>query len=671
MVSRYNKNSYNELELKLYKKNVLYIVCSLFIIVLVGYIFKIQVLSDSKISSFAYNQDIIRPHRGQIFMQNYALNTPKSLTLSNYSTRVIVNPNNLKKLITKRSIDDLNQALSSILSYSSKLVRERLDIALTQNTQYYILFPNIDNNIAKQLKAALNESFYQGSDYNKYEFTTWLGYEDVELRVYPENNLASSVVGYLSDNFWANEDIVKEKRCSNMIENNSVYQANGYKVGLSGIEGKYCSALYGVNGMRGVSQAKQGENINLTIDYNIQKEAERINEKILLENSNSKGKPKNVVSLIVEINNPDQTKNGRVLAMASNPSFNPNEYSKEYESKPEAFLNYATDVAYEAGSVLKPLMVGTMLNEYYLTKEQDPTATCATNKKVCVGPDWYFNDLCGGKNYTYGNETIKIKNYNGNCFPGNPGLKEVLRDSINTGIADMSKNITTESLRSYFGDKFGFGSVTGIKAYNESAGNIRSMYDNGGYNINNAFIGFGQGFTNTPVQLAQAYIPIVTGGFNYPIKYIENKDSIAPQQVLKPITSNLVKGYMAATSNEGYNGTGAKLQLDGYGNGTKTGTAQISTSLPIKGPDGKPQLDEKGKEKRVWCDYNCNSEKGLYEHTLVGFAPVNKPRFLLIMKVSEPRPYESANTSANQVLSKPWKELMQYALEYMQTPREY
>jgi cell division protein FtsI/penicillin-binding protein 2 len=495
MVNRYSKNTVDDIEMASYKKNILYGVCLLFIVIMLGFIFRIQVLGNNKNTSFAYNQDIIRPQRGQIFMQNYALNSAKPLTLSNYSTRVIVNPINLKKLTGKQSLLDLTLALSSILSYPSKLVGEKLELAVKEDNQYLILFPNIESNNAIQLKGTLNDSFYLGSDYSKYDFGSWLGYEDVELRIYPENNLASSVVGYLSDNFWSNDDIIKEKRCGNVVEKNSVFQANGYKVGLSGIEGKYCSALYGTNGMRGVTSSRNGENINLTLDYNIQKEAERINEQLIKDNSNNKGKPKNVATIVVEVNNLDQSKNGRVVAMASGPSFNPNEYSKEYEIKPEAFLNYVTDVPYEAGSVLKPLMVSTLLNEYYINKEQSPNATCANNIKVCVGPEWTFKDLCGGKNYTYGDETIKIKNYNGNFFPGNLGLKEVLRDSINTGIADMSKNITTESLRSYFADKFNFGKVTGVEAYNEAAGNIKSMYDNGGYNINNAFIGFGQGFT--------------------------------------------------------------------------------------------------------------------------------------------------------------------------------
>jgi cell division protein FtsI/penicillin-binding protein 2 len=671
MVNRYNKYSYEDFESSIYKKNILYAVCLVFIMTMLGFIFKIQVLSENKNSSFAYNQDIIRPQRGQIFLQNYALNTPKALTLSNYSTRVIINPINLKKITAKVPLLDLNLALSSILSYPSKLVSERMDLGMKETNQYFILFPKIESVNAIQLKSTLNDSFYLGSDYSKYDFGSWLGYEDIELRIYPENNIASPVVGYLSDNFWANEDIIKDKRCGDIVDKNSVFQANGYKVGLSGIEGKYCSKLYGSNGMRGVTTSKNGENINLTLDYNIQKEAERINEQLIKDNSNNKGKPKNVATIIVEVNNQDQSKNGRVVAMASNPTFNPNEYSKEYESKPEAFLNYVTDVPYEAGSVLKPLMVSSLLNEYFINKESSPGGTCASNSKLCVGPNWTFKDQCGGKSYTYGDETIKIKNYNGNCFEGNLGLKEVLRDSINTGIADMSKYITTESLRSYFADKFNFGKVTGIEAYNEASGNVQSMFDNGGYNINNAFIGFGQGFTTTPAQLAQSYIPLVSGGFNYPIKYIENKETSKPIQVLKPETTKYVKDYMAAVSSEGYRGTGSKLLLDGYGNGTKTGTAQIARSLPIKGPDGKPLLDEQGKEKRSWCDYNCNSEKGLYEHTLVGFAPVNKPRFIIVMKISEPRPYESANTSANQVLSKPWKELMQYTLDYMQVPKEY
>ncbi|MGL4759032.1 MAG: penicillin-binding transpeptidase domain-containing protein [Patescibacteria group bacterium] len=668
----FQKSIPDQANVELQKRNILFGIVLTFVVVLMIYIFNLQLMRDNSLDKYIFTQDVLRPQRGQIFLQNYALNSPKALTISNYSTKVIINPDNIKKIIVEENnTNDIVEVLSSILTIQSKFVNEKLTEALKTTGQYFVLFQNISSDQSIKLKQFLNEKTYVNSDYAKYKVNSWLSYEDSELRIYPEKNLAGPVLGYTSENYWSNEDIRNEKRCQDLLEKNKNFQANGYKVGLSGIEGSFCSKINGTNGLRNLQLASNGEDVYLTLDYNLQKEAERINQKIITDNSNSRGKPKNAVALIVEVNNNDPNKNGRVLAMASNPTFDPNNYSSEFVKNPESFLNYATDVPYESGSVIKPLMVGSLLDQYYQAIKDDPTGNCTTNKKLCVSPNWTFEDKCGGKVYNYTTESIRIKNYNNNCFPGTNGLKEVLRDSINTGIADMSQYITSEVMKEYFVDKYKFGSITNLNTYNESSGNTKTFKDNYGYNINNAYLGFGQSFTNTPVQLAQAYIPFLSDGWNFPVNYLDNNKVSNPEKVIKTEVTNLVKNYMAATSNEGYYGQGSGLVLDGYGNGTKTGTAQIAKSNILIGPDQKPLLDEKGKEKRVWCGYDCNSEKGLYEHTMVGFAPVNKPRLMLILKVSEPRPYESANTSANQVLAKPWKELMQYSLEYLKIPKEY
>jgi cell division protein FtsI/penicillin-binding protein 2 len=654
------------------KRNIIYTISLIFILVLIVYVFRLQVFTDPKSLGQSYNQELLRPDKGQIFIQNYALNSPKPLTISNYSTKIIINPTAFNKTLqlNKIELDDACAVLASLLNFPVSQIKQKIQENVINNpSAYYILYPNVTPELSIKLKTILNTNFYRGGDYSKYNITNWLSYEDNESRIYPQANLAGPIVGYASDNYWSTADIEKEKRCGDLIDKNRLFQSTGYKVGLSGLEAQFCSKMNGTNGLRGIKEPIAGDNIYLTLDYNLQKEAEKINDTIIKENTNGKGKPKNVTSIIIEVNNPDTTKNGRVVAMASNPTFNPNEYSKEYENNPTAFLNYATDVPYEAGSVLKPLMVSTLLNEYFVAKKDNPGGNCGTDKRLCVSPDWSFEDTCGGKRYS--SENILIKNYNNNCFTGTLGLKEVLRDSINTGISEMATNIKTEVLRDYYLNKFNFGRLTSVMANNEAVGNVQSIKENNGYNINNGYFGFGQGFTNTPIQLIQSYIPLTTGGFQYPVKIVEDNQTIKPEQIIDPEAARLVKGYMAATSYEGYRGTGAKLGLDGYGNGTKTGTAQIARFNPLFGPDNKPLLDAEGKEKKEWCGYDCNSEKGLYEHTLIGFAPFNTPRFIVLIKVSEPRPYESALTSANQVLKKPWQELMQYTLEYMKIDKEY
>ena len=653
------------------KKNILCFFCLFFVFVLIFQVLKLQALTDTY-SGYTYSQEIIRPQKGQIYLNNYSLSIKKPLTFSSFSTKVIINPKNFNLLRKTKKLDvpELASVIASILNIPIQDIIERLNKQIINNNNTYLVFLNtLTSDSTVSLKNALDSINLKASDYNKYSLNTWLSYEDVELRSYPENNLAGSLVGYSSDSYWSVEDIKKENRCPDLLENNKAVQASGYKVGLTGLESKYCSQMYGKNGLRNSEEVSNGNDINLTLDYNLQKKAEEINNKIILDNTNNKGKPKNATTIIVEINNSDVTKNGRVLAMASNPTFDPNNYSKEYEKIPEAFVNYSSEVSYESGSVIKPLITSVLLNEYFKARSDNPNGNCTNDKRLCVSPDWKFDDTCGGKRYS--KENILIKNYNNNCFGPNLGLKEILRDSINTGIAEMALNVKTEKLREYYSDTFNFGRVTKLQLNNEASGNTKSLQENNGYNINNGYFGFGQGFTNTPLQLAQAYVPLLSNGYNYPLKLLENDKKIDPKKVLDKQATELVRSYMVATSAEGYRGTGKKMLLNGYGNGTKTGTAEIARFDNQLDQNGKPILDKDGKEKKVWCGYDCNSQKGLYEHTLVGFAPANNPRFIVVTKVSEARPYESTLTSANQVLRDPWLEMMQYTLEYMQIPSQY
>lgn len=676
--SNFQKNKFNKDKVNLgfnsfaFKKNLLFVFSSIFVFSMIVYVIRLNSLTESLAGGVGFNQDVIRPQKGQIFMQNLALRNFKPLTFSNYTTKIIVNPKNLNQLIGSKKIskEEIGSVVASTLNLPYKEVLQRVELSLANiDIAYFILFPNVNPETASNIKNILDTSLPRSSDYYKYNIQNWLSYEDVETRSYPESNLASNVIGYSSESYWANEDIQKENRCSGLLDNNKRAQANGYKIGLAGLEAKYCSEIYGQNGLRSIKENVKGKDIILTLDYNLQKQAEKITNSIITENTNNKGAPKNATTIIIEVNNPDSSKNGRVLAMASSPFFNPNEYSKDYETKPSSFLNYATDVPYESGSVLKPLMVSMLLNEYEIAKKENPDSNCEKDKRLCVDYNWKFKDTCGGKRYS--SENILIKNYNNNCFPGENGLKEILRDSINTGIAELGQNIKTEVLRDYYLNKFNFGKQTPIKLFNESSGTVKSMLENNGYNINNAYFGFGQGFTNTPIQLLQSYIPIVSEGQTYPINIIESDNAKKYSQTLFPTVANTVKNYMAATSSEGYRGTGPKMELNGFGNGTKTGTAQIARSENLLDENGKAKTDESGKELKVWCGYDCNSEKGLYEHTMIGFAPVSKPRILVLTKVSEARPYESTLTSANQVLRKPWLEMTQYALEYLEVYKGY
>jgi cell division protein FtsI/penicillin-binding protein 2 len=664
------------------KSIILYTVSTLFVLYFCLYISNIQKSSVKGAFTFLDSQELLTPKKGQIYLQNLTLQNYKELTKTAYYTKLIINPSNLNYQLKlgKFNLDEASLIIKNLTSLELQTIKTNLTNGIkNEESSYFVLANNLEQSSTLKLRNIMTQGFFEQSDYQKFNLNSWLYYEDYEIRAYPNNNLLANAIGYSSSSIWSTNDIKKEGRCDKLLQNNQSAQKTGYIIGLTGLEAKYCGELYGYNGSKNKKQPVDGEDLFLTIDYNLQIKAEEINQKLITNNTNSKGAPKNATTMIVEVNAPDPINNGRVLAMASSPNFNPNDYSNDYQTKPSAFLDYNTDSAYENGSVIKPLFVSALLNEYTIAKQDNPSGSCEVDKRLCVSFDWRFKDTCGGRKLTYPKETITIKNFNNICYTGDPnkggtnGLKEVIRDSINTGITEMSLNITSSKLTEYL-NNFGFGQKTTLDMPIETGGNTNAFKTSSGYNINNAFFGFGQGFANTPAQLLQAYIPLTNGGFSYPLKLVSkigtktvnySEDQNFGKSILNQEAANAVKSYMIATSSEGNRGVGKKIELNGYGNGSKTGTAQIARSEIVKDAYGQPILESDGQPKREYCDYDCNSKKGLYEFTLIGFAPAQKPRFLILTKVSEPRPGESENLSNYNVQKKEWEEMMQYTLEYM------
>ena len=98
---------------------------------------------------------------------------------------------------------------------------------------------------------------------------------------------------------------------------------------------------------------------------------------------------------------------------------------------------------------------------------------------------------------------------------------------------------------------------------------------------------------------------------------------------------------MQAVIDEGYLGQQVgKNSIPGYSVAAKTGTAQITRQY-----DGKP------------CDYTCNTEKGLFDHTLIGYGPTVNSQVMVVIKISEPNPGVVTNF-ADTTLMPGFKEMM-------------
>lgn len=322
--------------------------------------------------------------------------------------------------------------------------------------------------------------------------------QNVSERLYPFGSLASHLLGYTGPNDKDN--------------------GSG---GRYGVEEKYNNFLSG---------DKNGKDVFLTIDSNIQKEAERILDNVIKKYNATGG------TVIVQ-----EPKTGKILAFGNYPNFDPNAYSK-YPVK--NFLNPATEQIYEPGSVFKVLTMAAGIDSGKIT------------------PETSFMDE--GK-LVFGEHTIRNWDLKAH---GRVTMTNVIELSLNTGAAFAQKQTGDKVFRSYL-EKFGFGSKTGIDLPGELKGDLRTI-NLKEPPVNFATASFGQGVSVTPIQMINAFNAIANGGkLMKPYVNIDTK----PQIVEKVITNETAKKVTAMMVSAVDKAEVAKIS--GYSIAGKTGTAQV------------------------------------------------------------------------------------------------
>jgi len=700
------------------------VIFSVIFLSLVFQFYNLQVLNQSLgAGNSLHNLSLTFPERGQIFVQDISFNRDnRPLTSSIYTSKVTLNPATLKTMIETEvtTREDALQSVSGSLNIPLDEVATIIDRELSREKprQYAVLHEDLDVDQTRQLKTLLLLGEHENVEFGTQNFINWLNVEDTEVRTYPEGKFLSPTIGYMREKPAPAEEVAALPGCGYMIQQNIERGTDfiQYKMPSGGLEQRFCSELAGLNG-RGLSnaeiaegsdtlQAVNGGDVYLTIDYNIQRKAEDILARMIRNNSNAQGAPKDGSIIVVEANHPTNPQlNGRVLAMANYPSFDPNIYTQEFEKDPAAFRNTTTSADYEIGSVMKPMTVAMALNEYFEATEKNQSRTpqrqCPGGDspldlaaqqpdkydlRLCISPNWTFNDYEGGaKTFTELNgDTLQVANYNSNYFGSNQGLSNILRDSINTGISDIMDNHSREQVNEYFLNRFRFGQTTLADLPGDAHGNTQPFQNEIGKRISNTFFGFGQGFTASPFQVARAYMPILHEGQMiepYVVDRIEYSNQVVdygttqgskifrpePEEVIRPEVAQLVKSYMVNTSQQGYRGRSHPINLDGYSNGSKTGTAQIARFVDVKDENGNPIIEANGQTRKVWLGYDDHSALGLTNHSFVGFAPENNPRVLVFLKMAEPQP-GNVQASSLVTLKDPYKEMLQYTLEYLGVP---
>ncbi len=339
-----------------------------------------------------------------------------------------------------------------------------------------------------------------------------IGFQEDSRRVYPSNELACQILGFVGTD----------------------------DVGLSGIEKYYDSVLAGTpgkliaeRGTRGIpipggvsyeEKAVDGENIVLTIDKDIQYQAH-----VELQAAVEKWGAKGGSVLIMD------PKTGAILAMASTPTFDPNKFST---ADPKSFRNRPIVDTYEPGSTIKSLTAAAVIEEKMFTPESmfdlPPTI------KV------------GGRTIHESHPRGQVK----------WSLTDIVTNSSNVGAVKLGIALGEDRLYSYF-SRFGLTEKTGVDFPGEATGWLPPPSQWSASSIGN--IPFGQGVSVTPLQLARALSAIANGGelvtphFLQTLPDSPDKTLVWPKErAISAETAAEMRGVLKAVVTEG-TGSGAKV----------------------------------------------------------------------------------------------------------------
>lgn len=421
-------------------------------------------------------------------------------------------------------------------------------------------------------------------------------------RYYPYDTLASKVLGF----------------------------TGGDNQGIIGLEVKYDDYLQGTNGKiltltdaRGVEIENAGEsrldpvdgnNLVISIDYNIQMYAEQVATKVMEQ------KQADHVSILIM--NPQ---NGEIYAMANVPEFNLNEpfvlnydagtdmdAAKKQELLNQMWRNPCINDTYEPGSTFKII-----------------TASAALEQGVVTLNDNFF---CPGYKIV---EDRRIRCHKAGGH-GAENFEQGLMNSCNPVFMELGLRLGADNFYHYF-RQFGLLSKTNIDLPGEAATIMHSL-DNIGQ-VELATMSFGQSFQITPVELATTVSSIINGGrrvtphFGVKVQTPDGEDVEILQYdqvdgIVSEETSKTMRTLLEKVVSEG---SGKNAKIEGYAIGGKTATSQTLPRSAHK-----------------------------YISSFLGFAPAEEPTVLCLVIINDPQGVYYGGTIAAPVCKEVFENILPY-----------
>jgi len=419
-----------------------------------------------------------------------------------------------------------------------------------------------------------------------------LGFTREPRRFYPNRTLAATVMGHAG----------LDGRGQEGVELALDRHLRGQNSSLQGVRDALGRELF-LDGM-GESADGAGSDVTLTIDRYLTFVTEQA-----IADAQARHHAKAVVAIVMD------PRNGEVLAMASTPSYNPNDPSTAVE---RAARNRAITDAFEPGSTMKTFTIAAALDAR------------------AVRPTDQFDCMMG--RLTVGKYTIHDTHPHGALT-----VAEIFKFSSNIGATKVARRLGRERFADALG-RFGFGRPTGVGLPGERAGLLRPV-DKWG-DIGFANVSFGQGLTVTPLQVVAAMSAIAAGGVYHPPRIItrvvrrDGSEEPLPERPAVRVISERAAAEMT-TIMEGVTqvgGTARAAAVDGYVVAGKTGTAQ----------------------KVSGGHYDASK----WVSSFIGFVPAEAPRVAITVMVDEPQGAHLGGAVAAPI----FKEIAEQALRYLHVP---
>ncbi len=426
-------------------------------------------------------------------------------------------------LTEMEDVDAMAYVLGTYLNMTVEEVKDKL-VNSPESWTYIVVKDYVDADTVAALQDVLKQLDDAGDNR-----LNGLGFKPHYQRSYPEKNLASNVLGF----------VTRDGR------------------GYFGIEEKYNDLLAGIpvqvwvprdpNKAIDIPKVPNGTTLVLTINRDLQAKVENILDQALNEYG-----AKNGTIVVMD------PKTGEILAMATTPRMDLNNYTDYFTIYDNGSqYNRSIGMAYEAGSVVKVLTMAAALDTGTVT----PETTFIDTGSIEVGG-------------------ITIQNWDRQPW-GQQDMIGCLKHSLNVCLAWIATQMGSPNFYSYM-EHFGLGHPTGIDLSGEAMGRLKIPGDSDWYPVDLGTNAFGQGVTVTPLQMLMAVSAIANNGemvtphvlyamlrdghqYNVPSQYAGSPISVQTAQTLTQMLSVSVEDESVGAL------------LPGYRIAGKTGTAQIPT----------------------------------------------------------------------------------------------